>query len=306
MNLENRNRLNYYIEKINKISIEYQIPGLNTSDRVKTLAWQCLDSEKRIKYVHVIGEKELDESVLDPNSIGFDPIKATALLLRRGEYDEAVWMCYLGIFFGKHKSKKWSLVKAVYGMLGERSLTWEYIIQNIDEFRLWLQENEEALRQEGSFGNHRKYVSIKDSGTGRSFASYIEWIGISGHQQRFEQIINEIGNDPNLLFEHLYKEMDVVHQFDRMGKFDFLCMLGKSKLLIIEPSHGYLNKATGPKQGLSDLLKNAPDDVVSLQRMNDFMEIMAEALKQNFIMQILEDAICNWQKSPSSYRYFGG
>lgn len=306
MNLRDINRLNYYVENITNISTEYQIPGLNTNDRIQTLARQCLDSEKRIRYIRVIGEKDLDESVLDPNSIGFDPIKASSLLLKKGEYDEAVWMCFLGIHFGKHKTMKWSLLRAVYGMLGERLLTWEYITENINEFRLWLTNNEEILRQEGKFSNHRRYVSIKNSGTGRAFSSYIDWIGTNGHQQKFEEILNEVGDNPNEIFDHLYKEMDRVYSYDRLGKFDFLCMLGKSNLINIEPGHAYLKKATGPNSGLSDLLRNTPNDEVSMQRKNDFMQLMADAMPQDFVMQILEDAICNWQKSPENYEHFSG
>jgi len=307
MNSRDQERLQYYIDKITEVAHDYQVPGLNTDDRISTFASQCLDSEKRIRYIQVIDEKDWDDSVLNPDSNGFDPIKATSLLKRRGEYDEAVWMCYLGTFFGKHKTEKWGLARAVYGMLGEQHLTWEYVIQNINDIRSWLDENEGNLRQAGKFSNHRKYVSIKNSGTGRAFASYIDWVGNAGHRRKFDQIINEVDNDPKVLFDHMYKKMDTLYQFDRMGKFDFLCMLGKAELICVEPEHAYLKKATGPKSGLTALLKNAPGDQVTLDRMNDFTQLMSEALdNQYFIMQILEDAICNWQKSPSNYIYFSG
>jgi len=306
MNSKNNARLNYYIVEIEKISKEYPVPGLNTIDKVRTLARQCLDSEKRVKYIKLIHEKQLDESVLNPSSISFDPIKATSLLIKNGNYDEAVWMCYLGIFFGKHKTKKWSLIKAVYGMLGDGLMTWKYIQNNLDIVRKWLRDNENNLRKEGSFGAHRRYTSIKDSSTGRSFESYVNWIGKKGHKKKFDSIINTIGDNPSMLFDHLFNEMGNIYQFARLGKFDYLCMLGKFELLNIEPGHAYLKDSSGPKSGVVKLLQKEPNDIVSIKQMNDFINIFAKAIDQKFIMQILEDAICNWQKSPSKYSYFGG
>ena len=307
MNLRDTEKLEYYTRKIREVANNLHILGLNSEERICTLARQCLDSEKRIKYVQVISEKDLNDSVLDPNSIGFDAIKASCLLNNKGLYDEAVWMCFLGTFFGKHKSRNWRSVKAIYGMLGERTLTWEYITQNVDKVREWLREKEDDLRNEVKFSNHRKFVSISDAHTGRAFSSYVNWIGEDGHERKFSNIINEVGEVPKVLFERMYKEVGAIHQFGRMGKFDFLCMMGKSRLLNIEPAHGYLAGATGPVNGLADLLRNSPTDQVSRDRMEDFMEVMAEALdNQYYIMQILEDAICNWQKSPTTYTYFSG
>ena len=170
-----------------------------------------------------------------------------------------------------------------------------------------MREKEDDLRNEVKFSNHRKFVSISDAHTGRAFSSYVNWIGEDGHERKFSNIINEVGEVPKVLFERMYKEVGAIHQFGRMGKFDFLCMMGKSRLLNIEPAHGYLAGATGPVNGLADLLRNSPTDQVSRDRMEDFMEVMAEALdNQYYIMQILEDAICNWQKSPTTYTYFSG
>jgi hypothetical protein len=106
------------------------------------------------------------------------------------------------------------------------------------------------LQKNGRFGNHRKYESLLDEHTGKTIASYISWIGENHrHQDLFNYLRSQVGENPHILFETLYKSMEAVWRFGRTSKFDYLCMVGKLGLLDVEPGHPYLQDATGPLEG---------------------------------------------------------
>jgi hypothetical protein len=81
-------------------------------------------------------------------------------------------------------------------------------------------------------------------------------------------------------------------------------MVGKLGLASIEPGSAYLQNSTGPLRGARMLLggyKEAPLSPVDLD--NWLVELDVE-LKVG--MQVLEDALCNWQKSPRNFKRFLG
>ena len=96
---------------------------------------------------------------------------------------------------------------------------------------------------------------------------------------------------------------DVV-SFGRTARFDYLTMIGKLGLAHIEPGSTYMHGATGPFVGAKLLFGEA--DTANLNRASlDEMLIELEAYL-NVGMQAMEDALCNWQKSPSVFRAFRG
>jgi hypothetical protein len=77
-------------------------------------------------------------------------------------------------------------------------------------------------------------------------------------------------------------------------------MLGKLGLAPIEPGSTYIKGSTGPRKGAT-LLFGRQADAAELDSW--LVELDTHV---NVGMQVLEDALCNWQKSPSKFVPFRG
>jgi hypothetical protein len=119
-----------------------------------------------------------------------------------------------------------------------------------------------------------------------------------------QEIHTKVGQDPRAVFDFLYGSMDSVMGFGRLGKFDFLTMLGKLGIAPIEPGSAYLVGATGPLQGARLLFTNDPKAKVSPRNLDARLAKLDSYLKVG--MQVLEDSLCNWQKSPKKFISFRG
>lgn len=101
--------------------------------------------------------------------------------------------------------------------------------------------------------------------------------------------------------------MKSVISFGRTAKFDYLTMLAKFDIVDIDPLTLYLTGATGPRDGVNLLFygkKSSDDTAVMLNK--KINELAKELPISKLSSQVLEDALCNWQKSPNKYIYFGG
>ena len=101
----------------------------------------------------------------------------------------------------------------------------------------------------------------------------------------------------------LYREMPVM-SFGRLAKFDYLALIGRYHIAPIVAGLAYLNGATGPARGARLLFTGngqGPTGPEVLQRMlNRLDEDMHVG------MQVMEDALCNWQKDPMQFIHFKG
>jgi hypothetical protein len=171
-----------------------------------------------------------------------------------------------------------------------------------------LSENETCLKTKYAFSNHRKYQSLSaysNVGTGAVVASYVSWIGPPRtHLQKIQELHKIVGQDPRAVFDSLYRSMDSVMGFGRLGKFDFLTMLGKLGVAPIEPGSAYLVGATGPLQGARLLFTNDARANVSSRELDVRLAKLDAYLGVG--MQVLEDSLCNWQKSPKKFISFRG
>lgn len=288
------------------------LPGLATPGHREALIEQIIDSEQRVLYTDRLLSRRLDPAASDPRDAGFDPLRASILHARAGDLDEAVWLVYLFVHFGKHRYAGWRYIKYVYGNFGAgpRSWwTWERVSSDITSFRFWLHDAQDGFHSEGGrhgFGNHRKYVSLdawKPQGTGAAIESYVNWVhaGGRGHQDRFASLN---GGNPQATFDAAYSSLKSVTQFGRTARFDYLTMLSKLRLFELSPPHSYITHATGPKTGAKLLLrgdKNSPERATRLQE-----ELANFSRVTGVRPDVLEDAICNWQKSPDRYIRFSG
>jgi len=296
--------------------VEYSVShealaGATTEARRQSLVEQMVESMRRIEFVKRISIKNISPVRSDPERSLFDPLRAASLHFRNGNLDEAFWLVFLATHFGKHLKDQWRLTRDIYRGDGVSPWTFARVANNPDAFDTWLAAEYERLKGDGvsrRFGNHRKYETLRpDSarGTNRVLQSYIAWVGANRqHTGLLSEATEEAGADPKALFNYLYDSMKDVQSFGRTARFDFLTMVGKLGLANIEPGIPYLVSATGPLAGARLLFGGSKTFNLRAEDLDDKVAALGAFL--NVGMQVMEDALCNWQKSPDSFIAFRG
>lgn len=291
---------------------EFPLPGIRNPAQRLVYVKQVIDSIRRVNYVSVVASRNLDPRRADPQSDLFDPIKAALINMANGNIDEAFWLVFLFVHFGKHRRSGWRYASEVYGRLrqGPDNWTWIEISADPTQFRDWLRANQATLTRgtNRGFGNHRKYQSMdsdKPTGTGMAVESYVNWVmAYGGHAQLIRHALAQSQGNSQRAFDWLYGAMNAVVSFGRTAKFDYLTMLGKLGLARIEPGSAYLAGATGPVSGARLMLQGSVANELSLEVIDSRLVTLSQYLGVG--MQVIEDSLCNWQKSPSAYKLFSG
>ena len=287
-----------------------RLPGLGDCETLTVFVAQLVESRRRIQFVERIREGDISPRRIDPSEDLFDPLRAAILHQRAGNLDEAFWLVFLFVHFGKHRSGKWQYLRDVYGALGAENLwDWASTSANPDGFRVWLAANQARIgRSSGGFGNHRKYQSLDAyslKGTGSAIATYVDWIvPLGNHVNRVRAALDAADGDPGHAFHVLYQSMDAVASFGRLARFEYLAMIGKLNLAKIAPSSAYLANSTGPLQGARLLFDGSPTAPIPPVSLEAYLDELNRALNVGF--QVLEDALCNWNKSPATFKPFRG
>lgn len=286
---------------------ELALPGLQPEGCIEAFVGQLLESRRRVEYIRVITQRDVSGGRADPSSPLFDPIKAAIRYHRESNLDEAFWLTFLSVHFGRHRIDGWRLCGAVYGGLGHKLWNWRVISGNPRAFQTWLRRNSNQLTGY-RFGNHRKYESLRpDSGGGThlAFESYVDWVNPGrNHVGLLENCRTEAGDDAAKMFDNLYESMRSVVRFGRTARFDYLTMVGKLGLAPIEPGIPYMDGATGPLRGARLLLGGAVTFRLGARDADEAVARLGRSLGLG--MQVLEDALCNWQKSPRDFKPFRG
>lgn len=283
------------------------LPGVVDPAARSTLLDQLVDSIHRVQFPRAIAARPISPERTNPaNTALFDPVRAAIYHARaRGDLDEAAWLVFLFAQFGKHARSGYALTRNVYGALGgSRPWDWAAVSTNIGAFLQWLHTNHAAIKPSGvGFGNHRKFESLKVDITGRTILSYVDWVAAEGsHRARFDAALAQASNDPQVAFDVLYRSMDTVHRFGRLARFDYLTMIGKLELAAIAPGRTYLIEQSGPVNGARLLF--GVDRRTTPAMLEEWL--IALDVDLDVGAQVLEDALCNWQKSPTRYvRFFG-
>jgi len=280
------------------------LPGIEDSRALETLTLQFVASLRREKYYQIIQRKPISASRADPNHPSFNAEGAVAFHLQRGNDDEAAWLLFLMTHFAKPADTGWLRLQDVYGRLGAGIWDWKAVSANPAAFGNWMAANWQRIR--GKFGNHRKYETLRPTATRsttRVVESYIAWVGTGGHRKLFAGFVHRSGNNPHTIFEALYRAIPMV-SFGRLAKFDYLSMIGRYGIAPIEAGSAYLDGATGPTRGarlLFDGRCDGPSPNQELQKQLDALDV-----KLGVGMRVIEDALCNWQKSPTDFKHFKG
>lgn len=282
--------------------------GIRNKAIRKVLIEQLLESIRRVKYVGVMLGRDVSLRRTNPDDDLFDPLLASIAKMRAGDIEEAFWLVFLFVHFGKHRRGGYRYAREIYGRLGSgRRWDWASTSLNPAGFREWLHANQAELRRTdaaGGFSGHRRYESLdgnSDAGTGAVVESYISWIAPPRtHQELISDALTRADGDSRLAFNILYKTI-TVHRFGRLARFDYLAMLGKLGLADIRPDSAYVAGATGPATGARLLFGGKSLRPAALD------ELLIELDKKLDVgMQVIEDALCNWQKSPRRFKSFRG
>lgn len=305
--------MNFHCSRLDSFSrVVTPLPGIAIDANRRSLSRQIVDSIHRTKYIAIILNRPHSPSRADPQSALFDPIRAAILKHRAGEIDEAFWLVFLFVLFGKHICDGYRLLKDIYRALGPSPYwTWARTSADPGAFKAWLNQNEPALRQDDikrRFGNHRKYSTLKTScptGVAAAIESYVKWVGPNrGHDLHFADAVVDFPGVPATLFDGLYASLDAVLSFGRTAKFDYLTMLGKLGFVALEPGIPYLNGASGPLYGARLLFYGDANTKGSVSALEKQVVELGNHLCVG--MQVMEDSLCNWQKSPSQFLPFRG
>ncbi|UQR63394.1 hypothetical protein LRP30_42955 [Bradyrhizobium sp. C-145] len=281
----------------------YPLRGINDKEARKTLAMQMVASLRRMDYTRILKSRPIDAARADPTSPLFDPERAALLHAKLGNPDEAIWLIFLATHTGKHGRFGWRRMQDIYSGLGQHNWTWKEVSENPDDFRKWITANHDKIG--GAFGNHRKYESLRPdsrAGTLAVIQSFVRAVDRSP-EKWFRDLVRRGGNDPHTIFDAAYRELRI-ERFGRLARFDFLALLGRLDLVPMSPGSAYLDGATGPLRGGRLLI----DGDLSSKRTAPDVDCILKSLDERLGvgMQVMEDSICNWQKSPSAFKHFKG
>lgn len=278
--------------------------GIAQPENMLAFVAQLIDSLHRVEYVYTFRQRPISPDRINPQSPIFDPIRA-AVLVSRTQPEEAFWLVFLATHCGPNIRTKWRLASELYGAWEAAPWSWDRVSAAPQDYVDWIDHYHE--RFQGKFGNHRKYESLKPGpkGTSTVVKSYIEWInGYGSHVAMVAQAQAQAQGNPRRAFGLLYEQMEPVLRFGRTGKFDYLTMLGKVGLATIDADSTYINEATGPKRGARLLFDGRIDSHTNARTLESQVHLLERHLGVG--MQVMEDATCNWQKSPSLYQPFRG
>ncbi len=294
------------------IQDHHQLPGIQNKDAFEVFLCQLIESSHRFKYLTSLGEKKWSSDYADPKNELFNPYKAASYNNHNQNFDEAYWLVFLSTHFGRHRISGWHFVKSIYGNLGEGEYwSWNNIKNNLEVFRKWLDDNIDTIKPQiglYGFGNHRKYESLNPysrRGTGAVISSYVEWINSNVNHSGLFQCAQELNAlDPQRTFDYVFRTMTDVIGFGRTGRYDYLSTVGLLGIANIKPGSLYLPHSTGPLSGARLLLGGTKNSIMNIDELNLLVNNFTK--KTQIEIWILEDALCNWQKSPTHFVKFRG
>jgi hypothetical protein len=285
------------------------LPGIHDLNHADVLVLQMVSSIRRIEYIRILNGREIDARRCDPKDDLFDPILGALHLSRAGQPEEAVWLTFFGTNFGKHGQDGWKLARNIYGSFGAGP-DWTLVTYQANKpiFEQMLVNHAALLADpslSGRYSNHRQYVSKRADVIAKAVESFFDLIQMHGGFHGLLVDVNkQRGQEPGETFDGLFTRLDAVSGFGRLAKFDFLTMIGKLQLAPISPNSTYLNGATGPLRGARLLFEGSTESLATARNMGSLADRLDDYLHVG--KQVIEDSLCNWQKSPDVYEYFSG
>lgn len=281
------------------------LPGITGPAERDALSMQIIASIRREDYFRLIQRRgPIPMSRADPSNSAFEAELGVVHYLQQGQFDEAAWLIFLMVYLAK-PTEGWTRLRDIYGKLGAGIWSWAAVSVDPRGFERWLATHWTQIR--GKFGNHRKYESIDPSKArpmGPAIVEYVNWVmGNGGHAHLFGTIIRKAGNDPHVIFDTFFHALPI-KGFGRLGRFDWVAMLARYEMIPAEAGSAYLKGATGPDSGARLLFLGNSKAGGSTTDLQGRLNLLGRHLGVG--MEVLEDAICNWQKQPKKFIHFRG
>jgi len=274
-----------------------EILGKNIDgNKLNILANQTFDSIRRIQ-IYEIYEIRAREAVKEKKS--FKYTSNPFVLAQRSDLSnqDKVWYIYLATYFGKSNKSKWELFNRATFHRDGSIIKFNQIQADLDKYFKYLVSFDFFLNC--NYSNHRKFTAktlTGGNGVFKSMEYFVKNVGLYTPQYEID-------------FHDMYLLSQKIPSFGRLAGFDFTSSLTKCGLNVKEPTSIYANHSTGPLEALELLLKLTNNDVSKASQKKLGIDLMDWFLKNSKIYmtaQVLEDAICNWQKDTVKYiRYTG-
>ena len=281
-----------------------ELPGIESLSALEALATQVVASIRREEYYRVLRFRRMVPERANPHHPSFDGERAIAYCCQQGNLEEGCWLAFLVTHLGRPSTSRWDMLRDLYGGLGETTWNWQAVSSDPSALIGWWRTRWQDIG--GRFGNHRKYESLRPDAN-RSLAgvieSYLSWVGPKGHLSRISEAVVRSGNDPKLVFDDLYRGLNI-RSFGRLAKLDYLAMLGRFALAPVEAPSAYLTGATGPLRGARLLFGESIGSRMAPSELQPLLDALDEHLGVGMV--VMEDALCNWQKSPHRFVPFTG
>lgn len=264
---------------------------------LETLSKQTNDSIRRISIYRNYKDRA-DNAVKD--KIPFSHTSNPFVLAQRNDLSTStkVWIIFLATYFGKSDTSGWKLFNRAAFDGNYELISFEKVVKDVNKYFNYLQSFD--FFEGTKYSNHRKYT--KKSLLGEK--------GVFNSMDYITNNIKDFTQKDRLSFNDAYLRSQKIPSFGRLSAFDFTSSLVKCSLNVEEPKSMYAENSTGPMQALKlilDLTKsiNTSRDA-RIKLSYDLVRFFEENSDIFMTGQVLEDAICNWQKKPDEYRYFRG
>ena len=265
-------------------------------NQLNVLANQTNDSIRRIE-IYKVYHSRATQAVT--NNLSYIHTSNPFVLAQRSDLGikNRLWIIYLATYFGKSSESKWTLFERAAFDQKQTLITFDEINEDLDKYFQYLSSFD--FYQNCKYSNHRKFIAKKlhgDKGFFRSVKFFVDNIEVYASKEKIE-------------FDKMYKLSQKIPNFGRLGSFDFTSSLVKCGFNVKEPKSMYAENSTGPLQGLKLLLNltgNNNSKASQIKLSSDLVEWFSENSKIFMVGQVLEDAICNWQKDTRKYVKYTG
>lgn len=266
------------------------VPPLPAGE-VACLAQQIFDSLLRVRYLEC--SSAYVASVRPPAT----PLEEAVFSKDSGDIESALWQVFLAVHFGKSQKTGWNGYYEIFKPSSQScALTWAQLgtpsgMELLKERSLKLEQDPAKVQ----FGNHRKYQSHSESY--RTFDEFLTWLG---NWSKSGKLYSSSGQSTQVSFSDLYFSLkESVFGFGRLGAYDFVTQVSHLKIIDgLKVDSLFLAGSTGPREGAKRFFGPGLSSKALEQRCLEL------AIVLSINPHVLEDALCNWQKSPKAYRRF--
>jgi hypothetical protein len=266
------------------------------ANTLNTLARQTNDSIRRIEIYRTYKERAIHAV---SKKLDFYHTSIPFVLAQRSDLSQnnRLWILYLATYFGKSNQSGWELFNRATFDSNKSLMLFQDIQKDLDEYFRHLSSFD--FFDGCSYSNHRKFTAKRLTGEKGVFES----------MEYFVENINQYSFEHRMDFHSIYKAAQKIPNFGRLAAFDFSSSLVKCGFNVAEPESMYGENSTGPLNAIGLLLRLTNSDSSSKAKFQlcvDLMKWFQENSNIFMVGQVLEDAICNWQKNPSTYTWYKG